>query len=592
MVAYSFTGDHTMLFKKSILLLSLHCLIGACSNDLSGDKSKPQVNSQNMPPVLSHNNPQSVDSFTSVYLNVNAIDTDGTINSYSWIQNSGLPVQLSNSNSANVSFEAPEITGELSFTVSVIDDKGASSSETINIDIIGPLIGSWSREGYHQYITVNLEQVSLLEYTPNKNDLTLGWCYFSDDVATAELQKIAPISFSDDYQAMSLDPLYFGDDDGRRYYKKLNQLPEICKNGGMLTADDLNFSDDATDDFQLFWHAFQTHYPFFELRNKDWQKEYEQHVGLVNSDTSVEELAEIFSSMLNNISDGHIGISLGDDHIDINNDWVEQGVFKRLKTQFEQQKYDNNGIADFWNYYWHRVEIQNDIVTEKYVDIEQSIELAEESSIAWGKFTTIGQKNIGYLRVGSFATDDQRNYQFFINAIDSAMASLHASDALIIDLRLNSGGNEVIGFHLANYFADKKRHAFSKQVQDINGLSEAAPFFIEPHNNKSLYDKPVRILIDAGSASAAETFSIVMRTLNQVQIFGERSAGDTASQLSKILPFSGMEIRIPNTIYTTFDNKVFENIGVQVDNLILDFTAEDLLLEKDSVLDAALNSLK
>ncbi len=592
MVTYSFTGDHTMLFKKSILLLSLHCLLGACSNDSSGDKSIPPVVTQNIAPVISHNNPQSVDSFTSVSLNINATDTDGIIKSYSWVQNSGTPVQLNNNNSANVAFEAPEITGQLSFTVSVSDDEGASSSEIINIDIIGPLVGSWSREGYHQYITVNIEQVSLLEYTPNTNVPTVGWCYFSDDVATEDLQTVAPVSFSEDYQAMSLDPLYFGDDDGRRYYKKLNQLPEICKGGGMLTADDPNFSGDATDDFQLFWHAFQTHYPFFELRNKDWQKEYDQHVGRVNSNTSVEELAEVFSSMLNNISDGHIGISLGDDHIDINNGWMEDGVFQRLKTQFEQQKYDNNGIADFWNYYWHRIEIQNNIVTEKYVDIEQSIELAEESSIAWGDFAPAGQANVGYLRVGSFATDNQRNYQFFINAIDSAMASLQASDALIIDLRLNSGGNEVIGFHLANYFADKKRHAFSKQVQDINGLSEAVPFFIEPHNNKSLYDKPVRILIDAGSASAAETFSIVMRTLNQVQIFGERSAGDTASQLSKSLPFSGMEIRIPNTIYTTFDNKVFENIGVPVDNLVLGFTAEDLLLEKDSVLDAALNSLK
>jgi len=581
-----------MLLNKSVLVLTLHFLLSACSSDSSNDKSKPPMTTQNMAPVISHNNQQSADSFTSVSLNINATDTDGTIKTYSWVQSSGTPVQLNNSNSANVSFEAPEITGQLSFTVSVTDDKGASSSDTINIDIIGPLVGSWSREGYHQYIEVNVEQVSLLEYTPNTNDLTSGWCYFSDEVATDDLQKFAPISFSEDYQAMTLDPLYFGDDDGRRYYKKLNQLPEICKSGGMLTSDDPNFMGDAMDDFQLFWHAFQTHYPFFELRNKDWQKEYDQHVGLVNSNTSVDELAEVFTSMLNNISDGHIGIYLDDDYIDINTGWMEDGVFERLKTQFEQQKYENNGIANFWNYYWHRIEIQNNIVTEKYVDIELSIELAKESSIAWGKLTPAGQENIGYLKVGSFSTDSQHDYDFYINTIDSIMASLQETDALIIDLRLNSGGNEVIGFHLANYFADKKRHAFSKQVQDINGLSEGVPFFIEPHNNKPLYDKPVRILIDAGSASAAETFSIVMRTLSQVQIIGERSAGDIASQLSKRLPFSGMVLGIPNTIYTTFDNKVFENVGVPVDHLVLDFTAEDLLLEKDSVLDTALNSLK
>lgn len=592
MVTYNFTGNHTLLFKKTISILALHILLSGCSGNLSGDKAIPPVITKNISPVINHNNPQSADSFSSVSLTINATDTDGKIESYSWVQNSGTPVQLNNSNSGNVSFDAPEITGQLSFTVSVSDDEGASSSETINIDIRGPLVGSWSREGYHQYITVNMEQVSLLQFTPNTNDPTLGWCYFSSDIATTALQKNAPVSFSEDNLTMSLDPLYFGDDDGRRYYKKLNQLPEICKNGGMLTAGDPNFTGNAMGDFQLFWHAFQTHYPFFELRNKDWQKEYEQHVGLVNSDTTVEELAEVFSSMLNNISDGHISISLGDDYIDINQNWMGKGVYKRIIKQFEEQKYANNGIADFWNYYWHRIEQQSDIVTEKYVNIEQVIELPDESAIAWGDFTPAGQANIGYLKIGTFSPDEQHNFQFFINTIDSAMASLQTSEALIIDLRLNRGGNEVIGFHLANYFADKKYHAFSKQVKDINGLSEAVPFYLKPHSNKPLYDKPVRILINAGTGSAAETFATVMRTLNQAKIIGERSAGDTASQLSKILPFSGMEIVIPNTIYTTFDHKVFENIGVAVDKQALGYTTEDLLLEKDSVLDAALKSIK
>ena len=190
----------------------------------------------------------------------------------------------------------------------------------------------------------------------------------------------------------------------------------------------------------------------------------------------------------------------------------------------------------------------------------------------------------------NYIDDSQSAYQDFIDAIDLAMSALQTTDALIIDLRLNGGGSEILGFYLASYFADQQRHVFSKQVQDINGLSDAVPFYITPHDDKALYHKPVRILTDFWTGSAGESFAMMMRVLDKVQIIGERSAGDTASQLSKVLPFSGMTVSIPNTVYTTFDNMVFENVGVEVNQTVLDFTEQDLINNTDTVLEAALAS--
>lgn len=582
-----------MKFKYSTISLALiSTLLAACgSNDSKKDILPPPP--QNVAPVVTLDSPVTVDSFTLVTLNAIATDSDGTIDSYSWQQTGGYSVSLNTTDTETLEFEAPEITGHLEFTVTVVDDDGASSYETVTVGVTGPLVGSWARDGYHQYVTVGIESVDLLQYTPNANQPGTGWCYKGFELDTDELQEIAPVTFSQDFQSMSFDPIYYGDDDGTRYYKKAVELPLECQNGGMFTAEDNGFTGDARDDFQILWHAFNAHYPFFSLRNKDWQQEYDSHVDLVTSSTTAEQLADIFSSMLENISDGHVAIYLDDEELDIDGNLAQFPIYQRIYEQFQQQLGSADAISDFWDYYYERFDVFNDIISENYVELDQIEELAEESLMAWGKFTYQGQGNIGYIRIGTFATegDTEEEYQDYIEKLDAAMEALKTTDSMVIDVRLNGGGSERLAFYLANYFADQKRHVLDKQVQDINGLTEPVAFYIEPHADKMLYHKPVRVLTDSWSGSAAETFAIMMRSLEMVKIVGERSAGDTASQLSKILPFSGMNVNIPNTVYTSYDNKVFENVGVEVDIEVLDFTAQDLINETDAVLDAALESL-
>jgi hypothetical protein len=58
--------------------------------------------------------------------------------------------------------------------------------------------------------------------------------------------------------------------------------------------------------FEALWKTFHNRYPFFELRNVDWNKQYEIYRPQVTSETSDEELFDVLRRMLDPLDDGHV----------------------------------------------------------------------------------------------------------------------------------------------------------------------------------------------------------------------------------------------------------------------------------------------
>jgi Tricorn protease C1 domain len=50
--------------------------------------------------------------------------------------------------------------------------------------------------------------------------------------------------------------------------------------------------------FEELWKTFHNRYPFFELRNVDWKKQYDTYRPKVTRETSGDELFDIFCQML------------------------------------------------------------------------------------------------------------------------------------------------------------------------------------------------------------------------------------------------------------------------------------------------------
>jgi uncharacterized protein YcnI len=97
------------------------------------------IKDSNAPPIVSAGTDIEVNELTTVKLLGTATDADKPLK-YQWKQTdtSGITVKLSNSKILQPTFKAPDVTGDtvFSFTLTVTDNKGASASDTINVNVL------------------------------------------------------------------------------------------------------------------------------------------------------------------------------------------------------------------------------------------------------------------------------------------------------------------------------------------------------------------------------------------------------------------------------------------------------------------------
>ncbi len=123
----------SILKKKHLFYFCLSIFMASCGGDDSDGGGS--VNSM---PSVNAGADQSVDEINMVTLSGVASDSDGSIESYTWSQISGVDVVLENTSSPTVTFRAPdlELTETLIFSLEVEDDDGGSSSDTISVQVV------------------------------------------------------------------------------------------------------------------------------------------------------------------------------------------------------------------------------------------------------------------------------------------------------------------------------------------------------------------------------------------------------------------------------------------------------------------------
>ena len=95
------------------------------------------VQPENQPPVANASDDQVMVEKTSITLNGSGTDSDGTIASYKWTQTGGPAGVISDSNAASPTFTAPSVTvaQQVTLTLTVTDDDGATGADTVVITI-------------------------------------------------------------------------------------------------------------------------------------------------------------------------------------------------------------------------------------------------------------------------------------------------------------------------------------------------------------------------------------------------------------------------------------------------------------------------
>jgi hypothetical protein len=164
--------------------------------------------------------------------------------------------------------------------------------------------------------------------------------------------------------------------------------------------------------------------------------------------------------------------------------------------------------------------------------------------------------NVGYLEITSFTSGPEA-----IQAIDAAMAFLGNVDAMIVDLRRNGGGNQMVNY-VASYFLPDG----TPQVWNYTRImGDTMKNVSVPVGGRKRLDIPVYVLTSGRTASAAEAFAFTLQSAGRAKVVGATSAG--AGYNSMVFPLTdemGLSISIGRAFYPT-TGKGWEVTGVHPD---------------------------
>jgi hypothetical protein len=127
--------------------------------------------------------------------------------------------------------------------------------------------------------------------------------------------------------------------------------------------------------------------------------------------------------------------------------------------------------------------------------------------------------NIGYLELRGFAP-----VRYVDKAISAAMTELADSDALIIDLRRNGGGDPAAVAFLTSYLFDKRTHLNDLYFREGDRTQE---FWTTEDVPGKRYgqQRAVYVLTSARTFSGAEEFSYNLQQLKRATLVGETTGG-------------------------------------------------------------------
>jgi hypothetical protein len=206
-----------------------------------------------------------------------------------------------------------------------------------------------------------------------------------------------------------------------------------------------------------------------------------------------------------------------------------------------------------------------------------------QGQVNWGHGVLDG---VPYITIGGWGSESIRSADF-----DVALERFRNAPGLILDVRMNPGGNDSLAFEVAGRFA-RSSAAFG-YVRFRNGPSHGD---FGPTNTRTLnprgswqYAGTVLLLIGRRCASSNESFIAAMGQLPNVTLVGDRTAGSTGNPGTFPLA-NGWSYTVSRWIEYTTDNRPIEDIGLTPD-VFVPAGPEDFAMSRDPVLDRALKTV-
>ena len=299
---------------------------------------------------------------------------------------------------------------------------------------------------------------------------------------------------------------------------------------------------DPEKNFEEFWKTFNNRYPFFEVRNVDWKKQYETYRARVTSETSDDELFDIFCQMLAPLNDGHVSLM--------------------AKTSGDgQRRFTPEKKPRFWREFTSQLEIKQLFQTTDKTLVANGFSQPKASG-AW--ILLYGRsRDFGYLRILELEGINRRT---LTAALDKVGRDFKDLDGVIIDLRDCPGGDDDIAITIINRFCDRRRVAFHRRTKvgpREDDLTPLKTWHLEPESD-ARFTGPIVLLTCDSVFSGGEAFALAIKQLPQVTIVGDHTNGIFSYELEKKLP-NGWRYCLSYQKYFSADMVCYEGKGVPAD---------------------------
>lgn len=192
-------------------------------------------------------------------------------------------------------------------------------------------------------------------------------------------------------------------------------------------------------------------------------------------------------------------------------------------------------------------------------------------------------KDTGYIAIYSW---DRSHAPQLLDAAFAALDELRGLPALVVDVRLNSGGSEPMARDFASAFIPERRlYARHVSIDPSSATRFSAPVdrWIEPASGRPAYTGRVAVLMGPVNMSSAEAFLLMMKQASNCKLVGTRSYGSSGNPQPHTLA-NGVTVMLPSWKAMLPDGTEFETKGIAPDVEVAakpeDFSLDDPVLKK------------
>ena len=184
--------------------------------------------------------------------------------------------------------------------------------------------------------------------------------------------------------------------------------------------------------------------------------------------------------------------------------------------------------------------------------------------------------NIAYVQLYNF---DANTEKVFYNAMKDVLLDKQAK-GMVLDMRNNPGGYLDVAVNLAGWFIPRGDVIVKEKYAD--GKVDV----FKASGNEALKDLPLVVLINSGSASAAEILAGALRVDRKIQLVGEKSFGKgSVQELQTLKDDSALKVTIAKWLLP--DDSAIDKVGL-IPDVTVELTESDTSSGKDPQLDKAL----